>query len=75
MATLDERLAALGAAIAAARTKLAAEQGFENVEIGDLLATINEDFEAVVEGDEAARHAQLDSIEARLAAVQAQMKE
>lgn len=75
MATLDERLKALGTAIGAARSRLDAEQGFENVEIGDLLASINDDFEAVAKDDAAAAHARIDSLETRLAEVQSRIRE
>lgn len=75
MATLEERLERLGTAIATARTSLDAAQGLENVEIGDLLAGINDDLQAVAHDDEAAAHAHYDSLEARLAVAQARIRE
>lgn len=75
MATLDERLERLGAAIAAARARLSAEEGFENVEVGDLLAGINNDLETVTHDDEPAAHARYDSLEARLAEAESRIRE
>jgi hypothetical protein len=69
-ASLDERLASLGRAIDAARARLAERESFEHAEIGDILATINADLEAVTHDDAAAAHAAYDRIEARLAEVQ-----
>ena len=67
---LDDRLARLGREIEAARGRLADRASFEHDEIGDLLGTINDDFEAVAHEDEAAAHAAYDRIEARLAELQ-----
>lgn len=69
-ADLDERLAALGKAIEAARTELASKQGFENQEIGDILKVINEDFEAVTHEDHAKAHETYDKLEYRLGELQ-----
>ena len=68
---LDARLARLGKSIEAARAKLADEgAGFELDGVGDILATINDDLEAVTHHDEARAHAAYDRIETRLAEVQ-----
>lgn len=61
---------ALGSRIAAARERLAKREDFENDEVGDILATINDDFEEVVHDDEAAAHAAYDRIEERLVGLQ-----
>jgi hypothetical protein len=68
--TIDARMKDLSERIAAARGRLARREDFEDDEIGDVLATINDDFEAVVRDDEAAAHAAYDRIEARLAEIQ-----
>ncbi len=68
--SLDERLARLGGGIAAARAKLADRSDFEDDEVGDVLAGINDDFEAVTHDDPARAHADYDRIEARLAELQ-----
>ena len=67
---LDDRLARLGREIEAARARLAKRASLEHDEIGDLLGTINDDFEAVAHEEEAAAHAAYDRIEARLAELQ-----
>lgn len=69
-ATIDTRMTALGARIAAARAELARRENFENDEVGDVLATINDDFEAVTHDNEAAAHEAYDRIEARLVDLQ-----
>jgi hypothetical protein len=68
--SLDQRLASLGRAIEAARSRFAERADFENDEIGDLVATINDDFEAVSHDSEAEAHAAYDRIETRLAELQ-----
>jgi hypothetical protein len=67
---LDDRIARLGAEIEAARARLAAREGFEDDEIGDILGSINDDFEAVTREEEAKAHAAYDRIESRLAELQ-----
>lgn len=67
---LDERMKALGAAIESARARLENRDEFENDDVGDLLATINDDFDEVVHEDETAAHARYDQIEQRLASVE-----
>ncbi len=67
---VDARLAHLGTAIAAARAQLAARADFEDDEVGDVLESINRDFEAVSREDAAAAHAAFDKIEARLVELQ-----
>lgn len=67
---LDARIQRLGQAIEAARAKLAAREDFEDDEVGDILATINDDFESVDAEDEAAAHGAYDRLEARLAELQ-----
>jgi hypothetical protein len=69
-AALDQRLAGLQGRIAAARTQLAARSRFEDDEVGDVLETINRDFEQVSHDDAATAHQAYDRIEARLAAIQ-----
>jgi hypothetical protein len=69
-AALDTRLAGLQARIDAARAQLAARSGFEDDEVGDVLAAINQDFEQVSHDDAAAAHQAYDRIEARLADLQ-----
>lgn len=67
---LDERMKALGTAIESARSRLVGRDEFAGDDIGDLLATINHDFDKVAHDDVAAAHARYDAIERRLAAVQ-----
>jgi hypothetical protein len=67
---IDARMQALGSRIAAARERLAKREDFEDDEVGDILATINVDFEGVVHDDEAAAHAAYDRIEERLVKLQ-----
>ena len=67
---IDARMQALGSRIAAAREQLAKREDFEDDEVGDILETINEDFERVVHDDEAAAHAAYDRIEERLVKLQ-----
>ena len=50
-ASLNQRLAGLQRKIDAAKAELAARADFENDEVGDVLATINQDFEAVTHAD------------------------
>ena len=69
-ASLDERFARLGGAISAARKRLADRADFENDEVGDLLGSINHDFEAVSHDEAAKAHAAYDRIEVRLAELQ-----
>ncbi|MFO1208023.1 MAG: hypothetical protein U1E40_02230 [Amaricoccus sp.] len=69
-AALDKRLESLQRGIDAARAKLAAREDFEDDEVGDVLATINRDFDAVTHEDAEAAHAAYDRIEARLAELQ-----
>lgn len=66
---LDERMKALGAAIEAARSRVENRDDFENDDIGDLLETINDDFEDVVHDDPSGAHSRYDALEARLDAV------
>ena len=68
--TLDDRLARLGQEIEAARARLTDRAEFENDEVGDLLASINDDFEKVSHADEASAHAAYDRLEARMAELQ-----
>lgn len=68
--SVDVRTQALGGRIAAARQRLAQREDFEDDEIGDILETINKDFEEVARDDEGAAHAAYDRIEARLAEIQ-----
>jgi hypothetical protein len=67
---LEQRLAGLQGRIDAARAQLAARSGFEDDEVGDLLETINRDFEQVSHDDAAAAQRAYDQIEARLAQLQ-----
>ena len=67
---IDARMKTLGDRIAKARDRLARRADFADDEIGDILATINHDFEQVARDDEAAAHAAYDRIEARLAELQ-----
>ena len=67
---IDARMKVLSGRIAAARDQLAKREDFEDDEVGDLLETINTDFEQVVHEDEAAAHAAYDNIEARLLKLQ-----
>lgn len=64
---IDARLEALGSRIAAAREQLARREDFEDDEVGDILETINEDFERARSEDEARASETLDKVEARLA--------
>jgi dihydrofolate reductase len=57
---IDTRMKALGERIAAAREELARREDFEDDEIGDVLATINDDFEAVVRGLKAQLSGEID---------------
>lgn len=66
--TLDERKDRLGAAIAAAKAKLAARRNLDNVSIGSALAAINDDLDQIVHEDETATQREYDKIEARLMA-------
>ncbi len=63
---IDARLEALGSRIAAAREQLAKREDFEDDEVGDILATINADFERARVEDEARARETLDKVEARL---------
>jgi hypothetical protein len=63
---IEARMQALGSRIAAAREQLARRENFEDDEVGDILGTINDDFEKVAHDDEAAAHAAYDRIEERL---------
>ena len=63
---IDARMKALGARIAAASKRLAERESFEDDEIGDVLRSINEDFDRIVHDDEVAAHDAYDRIEARL---------
>ncbi len=67
---IDARMKALGTRLAAAKAQLANRENFEDDEVGDVLATINDDFESVVHDDHAAAHAAYDKIETRLAEIQ-----
>jgi hypothetical protein len=67
---IDERMQALGSRIAAAREQLAQREDFESDEVGDILETINADFEEVVHDDQEAAHAAYDRIEERLVKLQ-----
>ena len=67
---IDDRMRTLSARIAAARAQLAARADFEDDEVGDVLESINRDFEAVSREDAAAAHAAFDKIEARLVELQ-----
>jgi hypothetical protein len=67
---IDDRMRTLGARIAAAKDHLAKREDFEDDEVGDILATINEDFDKVAHEDEAAAHAAYDGIEERLVKLQ-----
>ena len=53
--SLEARLAQLGGGIEAAKAKLADRAGFEDDEVGDLLADINHDFDTVTHEDAARR--------------------
>jgi hypothetical protein len=64
--TLDERRKRIGAAIEAARARLAAHE--KPGTIGDLLASVNDDLDQVVHEDRDAADRAYDRIEARLAA-------
>lgn len=68
--SIDTRMATLGSRIAAARAQLARREDFEDDEIGDVLETINDDFEQVAREDEAAAHKAYDDIERRLVDLQ-----
>ena len=50
--------------------ELAAREDFEDDEVGDVLKTINDDFEQVSHEDADRAHAAYDRIEARLAELQ-----
>jgi len=67
---IDARMKTLGSRIAAAREQLAQREDFEDDEVGDLLHTINEDFEQVSHENEAAAHDAYDRIEERLVKLQ-----
>ena len=69
-APLEERLGALQGKIDSARAQLAAREDFKDDEVGDVLKTINDDFEQVSHEDAARAHAAYDRIEARLAELQ-----
>jgi hypothetical protein len=69
-ASVDERLAKLGSAIAAARAQLAQRADFEDDEVGDVLESVNRDLDAVSHDNAAEAHAAYDRIEARLAELQ-----
>jgi hypothetical protein len=71
--TLDERFAALGRRIAAARARLEERRHFENDEVGDILEGINHAVEGVDRDDERAAHARYDRIEAELAEAEARL--
>lgn len=64
---IDARIEALGSRIAAARAQLAKRTDFEDDEIGDVLETINDDFERARSDERTRTHEALDRIEARLA--------
>lgn len=65
----DKRLDALGAAIASARAR--ADSDLEAPEIGDLLATLNDEIEEA-RGEEAqAARTRLDKVESQLADIEA----
>ena len=66
---IETRMQALGSRIAAAREQLAKREDFEDDEVGDVLEAINGDFERARRENDAAAHATLDKIEARLAAL------
>lgn len=67
---IDERMKSLGSRIAAAREHLAQRADFKDDEVGDLLHTINEDFEKVSHESEAEAHQAYDRIEERLLRLQ-----
>jgi hypothetical protein len=64
---LDERLAALQGQIDVARAQLAAREDFDDDEVGDVLESINQDFDKVSRDDAVTAHETLDRIELRLA--------
>jgi hypothetical protein len=66
--TLDQRRDRLGAAIAAARARLAARQNLDDASIGALLSTVNDEFDQIVHEDEDEAERAYKRIEARLAA-------
>ena len=63
---IDARMKNLGSRIAAAKAQLAQREDFEDDEVGDVLHTINEDFEKITHENEAAAHDAYDAIEERL---------
>jgi sulfite reductase beta subunit-like hemoprotein len=64
---IDARMEALGRRIAAAREQLAKREDFEDDEIGDILETINDDYERARSEEETRARETLDRVEARLA--------
>ncbi|MFT3973541.1 MAG: hypothetical protein QM699_08860 [Amaricoccus sp.] len=70
---LDERMKALGTAIESARARLENRDDFENDDIGDLLETINDDFEEVTHDEPSRAHSSYDALEARLDAVRGRL--
>ena len=67
---IDDRMRTLSARIAAAKDHLAKREDFEDDEVGDILETINDDFEGIAHDDETAAHAAYDRIEERLVKLQ-----
>lgn len=70
---LDERLKQLSDRIEAARARIAAHSAFEDDDIGHIVASINDDLEAVGHDDAAAAHARYDAIEKRIDTLDARM--
>lgn len=70
---LDERLKRLGAAIEAARARMANRGNFDDDELGDLLSTINKDLDEVTHDDPPEAHARYDAIEERLDSVRGRL--
>lgn len=70
---LDERLKQLGDRIEAARARISAHSAFADDDVGHILASINDDLEAVTHDDEAGAHARYDAIEKRIGVLEARM--
>jgi hypothetical protein len=66
--TLDERKAALGAAIADALARARARRNLDDDSIGAVLGALNDDLDQIVHTDRDAADRAYDRIEARLAA-------
>ena len=66
--TLDARRDRIGAAIAAARSRLKARQSMAGDDIGTVLAGLNDEVDQIVHDDQDAASREYDRIEARLVA-------